>query len=137
MWAAAGCRAVAEARAAARGGAGGSLAGSTGSAGTTVSGQLSNSIDILFMVDDSSSMTEMQQKLYDQLPLFMNTLTTLPHPPSLHVAVVSSDMGAPGDSTSSIQCTKSGDQGQFQSMPRGTCSATTITAETPSSPTPT
>ena len=47
-------------------------------------------------------------------------------PPSLHVAVVSSDMGAPGDSTTSIMCTKAGDQGQFQSMPRGTCTATTI-----------
>jgi len=90
--------------------------------------KINNEIDILFMIDDSSSMTEMQAKLYDQLPLFMNKLTSLPIPPSLHVAVVSSDMGAPGDSTSSIMCTKVGDQGQFQSMPRGTCTATTLTA---------
>ena len=80
------------------------------------------------MVDDSSSMTEMQQKLYLQLPLFMQVLQSLPTPPSLHVAVVSSDMGAPGDATSSIMCTRAGDQGQFQSMPRGTCTATTLTA---------
>ena len=90
--------------------------------------KLDNEIDILFMVDDSSSMNEMQQKLYLQLPLFIQVLQSLPTPPSLHVAVVSSDMGAPGDATSSIMCTKAGDQGQFQSMPRGTCTATTLTA---------
>ena len=95
---------------------------------TNFTQKINNEIDILFMIDNSSSMTEMQQKLYDQLPLFMNVLESLPTPPSLHVAVVSSDMGAPGDSTSSISCTQAGDQGQFQSMPRGTCTATTLTA---------
>jgi hypothetical protein len=45
----------------------------------------------------------------------------------LHLGVVSSDMGAPGDSTSSIGCTTAGDQGQLQSMPRGTCTDTTLT----------
>jgi hypothetical protein len=95
---------------------------------TNFTQKINNEIDILFMIDNSSSMTEMQAKLYDQLPLFMNKLTTLPNPPSLHVAVVSSDMGAPGDATTSIMCTKAGDQGQFQSMPRGMCGATTLTA---------
>ncbi len=79
--------------------------------------KINNQLDILFMVDNSSSMSEMQQKLYDQLPNFMSVLQALPTPPSLHVAVVSSDMGAPGDSTSSIGCTKYGDQGMFQSGP--------------------
>jgi hypothetical protein len=95
---------------------------------TNFTQKINNELDILFMIDNSSSMTEMQQKLYDQLPVFMNKLTSLPNPPSLHVAVVSSDMGAPGDSTTSIMCTKAGDQGQFQSMPRGNCGATTIKA---------
>jgi hypothetical protein len=95
---------------------------------TNFTQKINNEIDILFMIDNSSSMTEMQQKLYTQLPLFMQVLQNLPSPPSLHVAVVSSDMGAPGDSTSSIMCTRAGDQGQFQSMPRGTCTATTLTA---------
>ena len=95
---------------------------------TNFTQKINNEIDILFMIDNSSSMTEMQQKLYDQLPVFMNVLQKLPTPPSLHVAVVSSDMGAPGDSTGSIMCSKVGDQGQFQSMPRGNCAATTITA---------
>ena len=66
---------------------------------TNFTQKINNEIDILFMIDNSSSMTEMQSKLYDQLPLFMNVLKGLPNPPSLHVAVVSSDMGAPGDST--------------------------------------
>jgi hypothetical protein len=88
--------------------------------------KINNKIDILFMVDDSSSMTEMQQKFYDQLPTFVNTLLSAPTPPDLHIAVVSSDMGAPGDATAEIGCTQEGDQGQFQSMPRGTCVATSL-----------
>jgi len=95
---------------------------------TNFTQKINNEIDILFMVDNSSSMTEMQSKLYDQLPVFMNKLTGLQNPPSLHVAVVSSDMGAPGDSTTAIMCTPAGNQGQFQSMPRGNCAASTITA---------
>ena len=95
---------------------------------TNFTQKINNELDILFMIDNSSSMKEMQAKLYDQLPLFMNKLTGLPNPPSLHVAVVSSDMGAPGDSTSAIMCTQSGDSGQFQSAERGMCGATTLTA---------
>ena len=38
---------------------------------TNFTQKINNEIDILFMIDNSSSMTEMQQKLYDQLPLFM------------------------------------------------------------------
>ena len=109
----------------ATGGAGG---GAGGTGGTTVTGPFGNNVDILMMIDNSSSMLEMQQKLYAQLPLFIQSLQSLPTPPNLHLAVVSSDLGAPGDSTTSIGCTASGDQGQFQSMPRGTCTATTLAA---------
>ena len=107
-------------------GVGGNI-GLGGAAGTTFIGPRNNEVDILFMIDDSSEMTEMQAKLNSQLPLFVQSLQSLPVPPSLHIAVVSSDMGAPGDATTSIMCTKVGDQGQFQSMPRGTCTATTLT----------
>jgi hypothetical protein len=95
---------------------------------TNFTQKINNEIDILFMIDNSSSMTEMQNKVLAQLPLFMNVLTGLTNPPSLHVAVVSSDMGAPGDSTQAIGCTPDGDQGQFQSSPRAPCTATTLTA---------
>lgn len=98
----------------------------TATVGTTFTQKINNKMDLLFMIDDSSSMTEMQQKLYDQLPNFMAVLEGLSTKPDLHVAVVSSDMGAPGDATSSIGCTSQGDQGKFQSMPRGTCTDTTL-----------
>ncbi|HEY6477711.1 MAG TPA: hypothetical protein VI456_14110, partial [Polyangia bacterium] len=98
----------------------------TATVGKMFTQKVNNKIDILFMIDNSSSMTEMQQKLYDQLPLFMNVLENLPIKPSLHVAVVSSDMGAPGDATTSIGCTPTGDDGNFQSAPRGMCTATTL-----------
>jgi hypothetical protein len=105
---------------------------------TNFTQKINNEIDILFMIDNSSSMTEMQQKILEQLPLFMNVLTSLKNPPSLHVAVVSEDMGAPGDSTSSIGCTTYGDQGQFQSAPRSdstlnppvTCTNSTLATPT-------
>ena len=75
-------------------------------------------LDVLFMIDNSSSMTFMQQKLASQLPGFLTALQNLPMGlPNIHIAVVSSDLGAPGDATSSIGCTKSGDDGQFKSEP--------------------
>jgi hypothetical protein len=81
-------------------------------------------VDILFMIDNSSSMTSMQQKLVAQIPMFLDTLQSAARPLSdFHIAVVSSDMGAPGDSTSSLACTREGDQGVFQSQPRGDCQA--------------
>ena len=84
-------------------------------------------LDILFMIDNSSSMTTTQMKLLTQDPSFMTVLENLPNGlPNIHVAVVSSDMGAPGDSVSSIMCTTTGDNGLFQSTPRGTCTNTTL-----------
>jgi hypothetical protein len=67
------------------------------------------------MIDDSSSMTSMQQKLAAQIPGFVTALENLPTGlPDLHIAVISSDMGAPGDETFSLVCTSRGDQGQFR-----------------------
>ena len=86
-------------------------------------------LDVLFMIDNSSSMTEMQQKLEDQLPQFVSALEALPMGlPNIHIAVVSSDMGAPGDATGSIGCTSLGDQGMFQNQPRGTCTGPPLAA---------
>jgi hypothetical protein len=107
------------------GSAGGTVGGSSGptGAGGTIEPR-DTALDILFMIDNSSEMEEMQQKLYDQIPVFLNTLMMVTPSPSLHVAVVSSDMGAPSDTD--IGCTKVGDQGLFQSSPRGTCTSTTL-----------
>jgi hypothetical protein len=93
---------------------------------TNFTQKVANELDLLFMVDNSLSMKEMQQKLYDQLPLFIQVLQQLKNPPSLHLAVVSSDMGAPGDSTVALSCNH-GQSGDFQSMAQGTCLGTTLT----------
>src|SRR4051794_38032457 len=62
-------------------------------------------LDVLFMIDDSTGMTSMQTALAAQLPFFIDRLESLPNGlPNLHIAVVSSDLGAPGDSTS-VTCT--------------------------------
>jgi hypothetical protein len=112
-------------------GAAGGSSGVGGTGGSPVGGsfggKLNTEVDILVMIDDSPEMTLMQEKLNDQLPSFIAALQNLAVPPSLHLAIVSSDMGAPGDSTSSILCTTQGDQGAFQSAPRGTCVNTTLT----------
>jgi hypothetical protein len=95
---------------------------------STVTQKINNNIDILFMVDNSSSMTSMQQKLAMQLPTFMQVLQGLPNGlPNVHIAVVSSDMGAPGDSTSSIGCTAQGNNGEFQYQPGAAASCTSTT----------
>jgi hypothetical protein len=93
--------------------------------GSTAPGDL----DVLFMIDNSSSMLEMQSKLAVQLPQFVNALESLPMGlPNIHIAVVSSDLGAPGDATSSIGCTAAGDQGLFQSAPSGSCASSPLAA---------
>jgi hypothetical protein len=72
-------------------------------------------VDILFMIDNSSEMTSMQQKLALQMPTFVRALEGLSDGlPNVHIAVISSDLGAPGDSTTSIMCTAAGDKGLFQ-----------------------
>ena len=86
-------------------------------------------LDILFMIDNSSSMTPLQMKMLMQDPSFMTVLAGFPNGlPNIHVAVVSSDMGAPGDSASSIGCTPTGDDGVFRSAPQGACINTTLTS---------
>jgi hypothetical protein len=103
----------------------------TGTLNTTVTQKINNNIDILFMIDDSSSMKTMQQKLAMQLPSFMQVLEGLPNGlPNVHIAVVSSDMGAPGDATDKISCTAQGNAGQFQYTPgaAATCTSTTLSS---------
>jgi hypothetical protein len=96
--------------------------GATGLDGPPADAGRRPSVDILFMIDNSSEMGAMQRKLAAQLPAFASALENLPDGlPDLHIAVVSSDLGAPGDETASIGCTAAGDQGVFQAAPRGTC----------------
>jgi hypothetical protein len=109
-------------------GAGGTAAsGGSGATGAGGAAPATRQVDILFMIDDSSSMQTAQENLRANLPSFMDVLKGLPGGlPDLHVAVVSSDMGA-GDG--SIQgCSRTGDNGVFKFQPTGTCTATGLGA---------
>jgi hypothetical protein len=78
-------------------------------------------LDILFVVDDSSSMEPLQDKLTANFPAFMKVLEALPLP-NVHIAVASSDLGAGRfQSTQVPGCIHGGDQGKFQFAPRGAC----------------
>jgi hypothetical protein len=67
--------------------------------------------DIVFMIDDSGSMAEEQRNLTRNFPVFMRELNV--PGADLHIAVVSSDMGA-GAGTYNEQCnTGGGDHGTF------------------------
>jgi hypothetical protein len=73
-------------------------------------------IDILFLVDNSSSMAKSQANLIRNFPVFMNVLKGLPGGlPNVHIAVVSSDMGA-GSVTNG--CSGNGMAGIFQNSPK-------------------
>jgi hypothetical protein len=86
---------------------------------------LNRKIDILFMVDNSKSMDQSQANLAANLPAFMDVLKKLPDGlPDLHIAVVSSDMGA-GDG-SFTACSGNGDAGVFHFAPTGGCTATNL-----------
>jgi len=115
------------------GGTGGQGGGSSQTTTETITlGQKGNPpIDILFVLDNGASGSEIQLKLYDQMPLFLNVLQALPTPPELHVAVTTADMGAPSDAMDKIGCTAQGDNGAFQGAPKtGTCSTTLMSGAT-------
>src|SRR5579863_1649895 len=70
-------------------------------------------VDILFVLMDWAGDSESPSKLYDQIPLFMNVLKMPTAPLNLHVAVVTADMGASGDTSGATSCTPQGDDGAF------------------------
>jgi len=95
---------------------------------------LNREIDILFMVDNSSSMAPMQAKLLAQFPVFMDVLKMVPSGngmgmalPDIHVAVVSSDTGPGKFDLPAYHCKFGGDRGAFQNEPRGTCTGSPFT----------
>jgi hypothetical protein len=93
---------------------------------------LENKLDVLFMVDNSSSMAPLQAKLITQFKSFMDPLKRVPKPdgsgvalPNIHVAVVSSDPGPGRFDGSTFGCKFGGDRGQFQ-FGRGTCTTSPL-----------
>jgi hypothetical protein len=83
----------------------------------------SRNVDLLFMIDNSSLMTAWQARLVDALPAFTQALAAAPLGlPNLHVAVVSSDMGA---GTGTGGCLGNGQAGIFQwGAPMTSCAPT-------------
>ena len=90
-------------------------------------------VDLLFVVDNSNSMTAEQQALKQQFPTIVQALTngrrpgisarSFPPVTDIHVGVVSTDMGIPGVEFPSGNChADGGDDGKFQTIPHGdTC----------------
>ncbi len=112
-------------------GAGGNPAGGHGGGGSggnpssiVYSATVTRDLDVVFVIDNSSSMTKAQVNLVSNLPVFFETMQTFPGGmPNLHLAVVSSDMGA---GTGTGGCVGNGQAGIFQwGAPTKTCAATT------------
>ena len=129
--AAAGAGGSGTAGAAGMGGVAGGL-GAGGAAGSAAAGGAAgqgsaptNKLDILFMIDDSSSMQPLQQKLVSAFPSVLDPFKTNANtgqPVDLHVAVVSSSYG--GGAWSNVNQCGSGahpgdDGGTFQQGPGG------------------
>jgi hypothetical protein len=105
-------------------GAGGGVAAASGSAGGPIDGS-PRSVDILFMIDNSAATSLLQANLARNFPTFISTLENAPGGlPNLHLAVITSDMGAGDGSISS--CSREGDAGRFQYTARGPCTATNL-----------
>lgn len=81
------------------------------------SSALNRELDILFVIDNSATMGEEQSALINEFPIFLDKLSSASKGlPSLHVGVVSSDLGVgryvvPG-------CEPGGDAGRLQNVPR-------------------
>jgi hypothetical protein len=91
--------------------------------------EITRKLDVLFMIDDSTSMAPLQNKLTASFPTFMQVLEGLPTGlPDVHIGVVSSSMGA-GRNPDIAQCPPGGDRGILQNLPRGaTCARASLDA---------
>jgi hypothetical protein len=89
----------------------------------------SRNLDVLFMIDNSSSMTVFQSGLNAVFSSYTDTLKALPGGlPNVHIGVVSSSLGA-GRNPSIAQCPPGGDLGILQSKPLGpTCATASLNA---------
>jgi hypothetical protein len=110
-----------------RGGSGGAGGADPNRWRGVVNPSINRNVDILFMVDDSSSMDLQQANLIRNFPTFMTRLQDPPGLPNVHIAVVSQDMGAGDGSIASCDAT-GGKHGIFQYTARGTCTATNLQA---------
>jgi hypothetical protein len=85
-------------------------------------------LDIVFGIDNSDSMADKQKNLIANFPRFMQVLqAAVPAGSTLdaHIGVVSSDLGISSPGLEPSCGTTGGDNGAFQSAPRGACTGPT------------
>ena len=76
-----------------------------------------NKLDLVFLVDNSSSMQEEQESLRAAFPALIKSLAARPGGlPDLRVGILSSNLGA-GPTAVTANCPVGGDRGQFQVRP--------------------
>jgi hypothetical protein len=74
-------------------------------------------LDLVFMIDNSSSMRDKQENLRKNFPSFMDKLLKIQGgAPDMHIAVISSNVGA-GPTVPDSACPVGGDRGRFQVRP--------------------
>jgi hypothetical protein len=89
---------------------------------------INRNIDIVFEIDNSVSMQPEQANLVANFPVFINVLKNLPGGlPNVHIAVVTSDMGA-GAFTSSVGGCEKPDNGSFVDQVRAATDPVCTTA---------
>jgi hypothetical protein len=97
-----------------------------GGTGTDAAFRPTRDVDMLFMIDNSSGTRLLQDNLSRNFPTFTNALRNLSGGlPDLHIAVVTSDLGA-GDGSIAGCSADGGDDGVFQYTARGTCTSTNL-----------
>lgn len=81
-------------------------------------------VDVLFVIDNSGSMAEEQAALVNGFASFVNVLQSVfGSLPSLHIGVVSTDLGAGAFAVPT--CTGNGDNGRLQATPTTACNGPT------------
>jgi len=106
----------------------GGVGGSAGTGGVGGTSFANRDVDVLFLVDDSSSMRLTQNNLVQSFPAFVTALKAAQSGmPNIHIAIISSDMGAGDGSVASCDST-GGKNGIFQYAPQGTCTASGLSS---------
>jgi hypothetical protein len=86
------------------------------------------SLDLVFVIDDSAAMAGWQTQLISQLPALarIGKCADCPTPNDVHIGVVSSDLGVGAALNTALPGCAVGDGAQFRSQPQGTCTDTTL-----------
>jgi hypothetical protein len=80
-----------------------------------------DTVDILFVIDNSGSMFQEQESLVKSFPKFIQQIEAIqPKIKSYHIGVVSTDVGSGPHTFTGSSCKPGGDEGKLQNAPVGT-----------------